>query len=90
MRQGLLSTRFQADLSREFPGVDLARLRTVLAVFFWQWYRDNKNDTILKHRVFIFRVTVKVHHLHAVFVALFGLDPLPRVGDDSAADGWIR
>jgi len=49
----------------------------VLAPFFWRWYRTHRDDTIVKRKILFFSVTIHVRDLNALFVALFGPDPLP-------------
>jgi len=77
----LESSRLTADLTREFPGIDLHKIRAILAVFFWQWYIDHQRDVLVKRKLVFFSVTLKVRDLFPLFVLLFGNNPLPRVGE---------
>lgn len=67
----------QSTLARELPaGVDTAAILRVLALFFWRWFQNNREDTLVKRRILIFSVTIKVKDLRPLFVSLFGEPPI--------------
>ena len=77
----LTSAALQAELARQFPDIDLTRLRVVLALFFWRWYVDHQKDQIVSTKILFFRVTILVRDCFALFLMLFGPNPLPRKGE---------
>lgn len=50
-------------------------IRDVIAVAFWAWYDAHLDDKIVKMKFLFFHVTVRVHHLSALFEILFGPRP---------------
>lgn len=51
-------------------------IRKEVAAFFWTWYQQHKDDTILKKRIFgLFTVDLKVKDIRPIFVQLFGPQP---------------
>lgn len=50
-------------------------IRDTIAYIFWTWYEGHLDDEIVKLKAFIFNVTVRVHHLEALFEILFGDKP---------------
>lgn len=50
----------------------LAWIRQSIADDIWEWYRGHEGDAVVKIEKWIFHYTVRVHHLHGLFVLLFG------------------
>lgn len=46
-----------------------------LGAFFWNWYTDHYNDKIATVKLLFINVTVRVYHVHPLFVLLFGPGP---------------
>lgn len=47
----------------------------VIGPFFWMWYHDHANDTIIKRKILIISVNIRVRDLYSLFVQLFGPEP---------------
>jgi hypothetical protein len=72
-----------SGLSRALPGgTDVSIVLKVLAGYFWVWFHNHRNETIIKKHLLVFNVTIKVKDLHSLFVLLFGQEPTPAIIGD--------
>lgn len=49
--------------------------KLALALVFWEWFYKHQNDVLFKKTVVVFKITIKVKDLKALFEQLFGPQP---------------
>jgi hypothetical protein len=65
----------ELPLEQIAPETTVEHIRDFLAVMFWEWYKTNSDDRLVRVDWFIFHKTLKVADCKPVFELLFGPQP---------------
>lgn len=57
---------------RDVPTSQVDKVRREISRRFWSWYRNHKDDEILRRRVAFWSLVIRARDLHFLFENIFG------------------